>query len=358
MSKVWFAPVETGESERDIEAKVMSLYEKSVPDDNLVVEGDFVAIKIHFGEGNNTGYVKPEYLKKLVNRFKTDGGKPFFTDANTLYKGERSNSIDHLMQAYKHGFTPDNIGVPVIIADGLLSKNYSKITIKGRHFNEVNIANDILHSDVFICISHLTGHMAAGMGATIKNIGMGCASRSGKQLQHADVSPSVSANKCRICGKCANWCPVDAIEMGGNNAIIDTEICYGCAECITTCQYGAISVSWSGTSRSLQEKMAEYALGAIKDKFDRSLFFNFLIHVTKDCDCIGRAQQKVINDIGILASRDSVAVDQAAVDLLNKSSDSDFFRDLRSSSGLDYNHQLEHAEKIGLGRREYELIKI
>ena len=357
MSKVWFAAVEENDKDDNIAKKVIELYKNAKKEKKIVSNNDFVALKIHFGERHNTGYIKPDYVQKLIDNLKEDQGKPFLTDTNTLYKGQRANSIDHMMQAYDHGFTPDKVGIPVIIADGLLSKNFTRVDIDGKHFDSVNIANDILHSDVFIGLSHVTGHLAACMGASIKNIGMGCSSRSGKQQQHADVSPTVSAEECTRCGQCVRWCPVDAIELVDDSARIDSETCYGCAECITTCKFGAISVSWGGTSKALQEKMAEYALGAVKDKQKR-LFFNFLIHITKECDCMAKAQERVIDDIGILVSSDPVAVDQASIDLLNDRANSDLLKDLWSDSDLDYRLQLDHAQEIGLGSMDYDLIEI
>lgn len=359
MNKVWFIPATADEGGDEISDKVVRLLAEVEGENGLIEEDDFVGVKIHFGEKNNTGHIKPDYLKGLIDQIKSSGGKPFLTDANTLYEGQRKNSIDHMMQAYEHGFTPDNVHAPVIIADGLLSKNYTKVKIPGEHFDEVNIANDVLHTDVLIGVSHVTGHMAACMGATIKNLGMGCASRSGKQLQHADVQPTVDTEECQECGQCVEWCPVGAIEIvRGEGAKIDPETCYGCAECIATCQFGAISISWSGTSRALQEKMAEYALGVLKDKRNSSLFFNFLIHVTKDCDCLNKPQERVVDDIGVLASRNPVATDQAATDILRDRAGSDVLREIWSESDLDYGLQLEHAEKIGLGSRDYRLIEL
>lgn len=359
MSRVWSLQADRDEGPEALSQKTLELYRAADEGSDLISEDDFVGIKIHFGEGDNVGHINPGYLIDLIDHIKQAGGKPFLTDANTLYSGQRKNSIDHLMQAHDHGFTPDKLGAPVIIADGLLSKNYSKVEIPGEHFDEVNISNDVLHTDVLIGVSHVTGHMAACMGATIKNLGMGCASRSGKQLQHADVKPSVDPEKCQECGQCVRWCPVGAIEIvDGKGANIDKETCYGCAECIATCQFGAISVAWSGTSRALQEKMAEYALGVIKDKKDKSLFFNFLIYVTKDCDCLNEAQERIVDDIGILASHDPVAVDQAATDILRDDTGSDVLREIWSESDLDYNLQLKHAEKIGLGSREYQLVEL
>ena len=354
-SKVWFAPVENHPSKEDVAQKTLALY-RAANMTRIMEAGDLVAIKLHFGEKGNTGYIKPEYLHPLIKALKNDKVKPYLTDANTLYRGERSHSVDHLMQAYAHGFGPEAMGIPVIIADGIRSKNYSEVPIEGKHFDSVKIANDILDSDTLLVLSHPTGHGATGLGAAIKNLGMGSASRSGKQNQHSDVKPKVTKASCRACGLCIRRCPVDAISWVDDKARIDQDVCYGCAECIAACRYGAIAVNWEGTSRALQEKMAEYAWGVVKDKTDKVACLSFLIHVTKDCDCVGRAQSSVIEDVGILASFDPVAIDQATVDLLSQAARRDFFLDLWPEN--NYNAQLSHAERMGMGNRQYELIEI
>ena len=361
MKKVWFAPVKNDEAAQSIKQKVSVLYEEaqnSFEKGQLIEKGDLTALKISFGEKNNTGYIKPAYLEQLITRLKATGARPFFTDANTLYKGQRSDSVNHLLQAAEHGFSIANTGIPVIISDGLLSKNHTEVEINGNHFSEVKIASDILHSEVLIVLSHVTGHLGACLGATIKNIGMGCASRSGKQNQHADFKPEVEADKCTACGLCVRWCPVEAIEIIDEVAEIDYDTCYGCAECMATCQFDAISTSWSGSSRELQEKMVEYTLGTLAGKGEKVLYFNFLIHITKDCDCMGKAQDKIIDDIGIMVSRDPVAVDQAAIDLLNEASGQDFLKKTWEESNLDYRHQLQHAQELGLGSRKYKLVEM
>ncbi len=354
-SKVWFIPVSDGESREAIAEKAQKAFAAAGAYD-IVSDGDYVAVKMHFGEDKGVGYIKPEYIKPVLNSLKEKKGKVFLTDTNTLYKGRRFNSIDHLMQAYDHGFTPDNVGVPVIIADGLLSKNFTKVEINAKHCETVNIANDFLHADTVVVLSHPTGHVAAGMGAAIKNVAMGAASRSGKQMQHSDVHPEVNRDECIACGMCIKWCPVEAIAMVDGKAKIDSEVCYGCAECITTCRFNAISIKWGGTTEALQEKMAEYTYGALKDKKDKMVFANFLIHVTKNCDCDGSAQKKAVSDVGILVSFDPVAIDQATADLLGHSHGKDLLLDMWPQN--DYNYQINHAEKLGLGTREYELIDL
>lgn len=353
-SQVWLVRVKAGEASHEIAEKAGLLYLAAGL--NTVVEaGDLVAVKMHFGEKGNTGFVKPEYVRSILEEIKRGGGKPFLTDTNTLYRGQRSNSVDHLEQAYEHGFTPENVGAPVIIADGILSKNYSEVPIRGKHFNSVKIANDILHADSLLVLTHVTGHMATGLGGCIKNVAMGCASKSGKQLQHADIKPKLDRGKCRACSCCAEWCPVGAIEMK-EKAEIDYEKCYGCAECVATCRNGAIEISFAGSPVSVQERMVEYAMGTISSKKGKVGFMSFLLHVTKDCDCLARPQKAAVEDLGILASRDPVAVDQASADLLSSLRGADFFSSLRPN--LDYTVQLEYAEEVGLGSRKYELIEI
>ncbi|MFZ5943145.1 MAG: DUF362 domain-containing protein [Bacillota bacterium] len=355
MSKVWFAAIEGEIDAAQLSQKIIDLYE-SADFQKIFSQGEYTAIKIHFGEKNNTGHIKPRWIKPLIDKIKDKGCKPFLTDTNTLYRGERFNSVDHLLQAHKHGFSIENLGIPVIIADGLLSKNFTETPVKGKYFHSVKIANDILHSNSLLVLSHMTGHVLTGVGAAIKNLAMGCAPRSGKQVQHADIKPEVKGEKCQACGLCVNWCPKNAIDLYDGIARIDLENCYGCAECIATCRYEAIAHSFSNASIPLQEKMAEYALGAVKDKKGKVCYFNFLTHISKECDCMGKAQDKVINDIGILASYDPVALDQASIDLLNEKAGHDIMAGLWP--GNDYNVQLNHAEAVGLGTREYKLISV
>jgi len=355
VSKVWYTPVRDGESYEAVADKVLQLFD-AAGFAKIFEKDDLVAVKMHFGEQENTGHIKPAYIKPLLQRLKSYGTKPFLTDTNTLYKGQRTNSVDHLLQAYEHGFSIENLGVPVIIADGLMSRNHRDVPIQGKHFEAVTLANDILDSDALVVLSHLTGHVMTGMGAAIKNLGMGGASRSGKQKQHADVKPVVDKEKCRACGACIRRCPKEAISYVEGVAFIDHEICYGCAECIAACRTGAVKVSWKSSGERLQEKMAEYALGAMQGKENKICFFNFLIHVTKECDCVEKAQDKVIGDIGILASYDPVAIDKASLDLLVQAAGRDLLKELWPEN--DASVQLRHAVALGLGSLEYELVQI
>ena len=320
----------------------------------FIKAGELVAVKMTFGEDGNKYFIGPEYTKVVTDKIAESGGAAFLTDANVLYKGKRTNAVDHLNVARKHGFF--DCGVPVIIADGLRSKNYGKITVNRKHFKDVNIARDILDADSLVVFSHFTGHMQTGFGATIKNIGMGSASRSGKQMQHSHVKPEVTPDKCTFCKSCFEVCPVSAIVEKDTKAFVKKEVCIGCAECVATCKFSAIGITWEESDEILQEKMAEYALGALKNKVNKAAFINIAIRIPKECDCWGASNAIIAKDTGLFASLDPVALDKATVDKVIEVQGSDAFKKVHPST--DWRRQLEYAAKIGLGSLEYELIEI
>jgi len=312
-------------------------------------------VKVHFGEPGNETFLRPEWLRPLVEGLQAGGAKVFVSDTNTLYVGGRSNAIDHLTAAYEHGFTQETLGAPVIIADGLVGENQSPVEVDLKHYRQVYIANDARAADGFVVATNVTGHVQAGLAGSIKNVGMGLAGRGGKRSQHCDLRPRVSKKKCTACGTCAQWCPTDAITVE-DVAVIDSAVCIGCGECYAVCPYGAISFTWSETSANLQEKMAEHCLGALSGKRGRNLFFNFMTAVTKNCNCMGSSGEILIDPVGILASDDIVAVDQATIDVIAEAAGRDLFREMWPD--WDYTVQLSYAESIGLGSRSYELTQV
>jgi len=319
-----------------------------------LASGGYTGVKMHFGEADPPATVDPGYVKVVVEAVKAGGGKPFLTDTNTLYTGRRFNAVDHLLCAHDHGYTVENTGAPVVILDGLTGRNFTEVEVELPHCKTVKIAADILSMDALVVLTHVTGHMGTGMGAAIKNVGMGLASRGGKQIQHSGILPTVTAEKCVGCGECARWCPADAISVE-ETAVIDSSLCIGCGECTVSCRHRAISIRWDESSVNLQEKMAEYAFGILKRFRGKSCFFNFLIHVTKDCDCTRRPQKACFDEAAVLASTDIVAVDQATYDFLKEAAGKDPFEEW---SGKDALVQVRHAEKIGLGTSRYDLVEI
>jgi uncharacterized Fe-S center protein len=341
-------------------------------------EKGLVAVKLHFGEKGNTGFVKPIFLRKIVDRIKQSKGKPFLTDTNTLYRGERQEAISHLALAFKNGFTYSVVDAPILIADGLKGNSAIKVRIDKPIFKTVSIAHEIYMADTLICVTHFTGHELSGFAGVLKNLGMGCSSREGKLSQHSNISPKVKTKKCKGCELCLSWCPQDAISIGppfierkdkNKVAFIDPEKCIGCGECILTCPTGAIQVQWNETALVFQKKMVEHAFGAVHKKKGKVLCLNFLTQISPACDCYGYSDTPIVNDIGILSSEDPVAIDQASVDLVNQENGNrssklsknwdpgaDKFRAVYPE--VDWSIQLAYGEEIGLGTREYELIKI
>jgi hypothetical protein len=328
---------------------------------------ELVALKVHFGERGNTSYIRPQFLRKIVDKVKAAGGKPFLTDANTLYVGSRANAVDHLITAIENGFPYSVVNAPLIIADGLNGKDYRTVEVNLKHFKEVKIGSAICHADSFIAVSHFKGHEATGFGGTLKNVGMGSGCRSGKQQMHSDLLPRIKDGKCLACGRCIKWCPGEAISVA-EQAIIEYEKCIGCGECTVTCPHGAIGINWKTQQDVIQEKIVEYAYGVLKDKKDKAGFITFVMGVTPDCDCVSYSDAPIIGDVGILASRDPVALDQACIDLVNQQAGlknsrlgeenqaEDKFGTLYPD--VDWRVQLAYGEEIGLGTRDYELVKI
>jgi uncharacterized Fe-S center protein len=341
-------------------------------------EKDLVAIKLHFGEKGNTAFIRPLFLRRVVDEVIKYKGKPFLTDTNTLYVGSRAEAVSHLTTAYENGFATSVVGAPLVIADGLRGNSAVNVKIDKLLFKTVSIAHAIHMADALISVAHFKGHELSGFGGTLKNLGMGCASREGKLSQHSDLSPKVKGKTCKGCGLCIPWCSQEAISMkivesaGGkkrNIAVIDPQKCIGCGECILTCPTGSVEVRWNKAIPIFQKRMVEYAYGVVLRKKTKALYVNFLTQISPACDCYGFSDTPIVNDIGMLSSEDPVAIDQASVDLVNREKgnraskltkhwepDEDKFRALYPE--VDWNVQLSYAEEIGLGARSYELITI
>jgi uncharacterized Fe-S center protein len=343
-------------SKSDLVKEIHRLYDAVAKE--IVQSGESVAVKLHFGEPGNTAYLKPQYVKPIVDLIKKQGALPFLTDANTLYKGGRSDSKTHLESAHKHGYSKETMGADVIIADGPDCHDVEKIIVNLKHFEDVSIARAAVTSDALIALTHFKGHDCAGFGGAIKNVGMGLGSKAGKQRMHADIVPKVDINKCEGDGDCVKWCPTNAITLVNEKAVIDLSKCIGCAECVAVCPTGAIAISWTGTPDSVQEKIAEYAYGILAGKKGKAAYFNFLMDISPNCDCYSKAGPPIVPDIGVLASNDIIAIDQACVDLVNNSEGrikgGDKFKALYPT--VDWSVQLKYGEEIGLGQRKYELI--
>ena len=332
----------------------------------------YAAIKIHFGELGNLAFLRPNYAKAVADLIKERGGKPFLTDCNTLYPGSRKNALEHLTCAELNGFNSITTGCHIIIGDGLRGTDEVEVKIDGEYVKEAKIGRAIMDADIFISLNHFKGHESTGFGGAIKNIGMGCGSRAGKMEQHQDGKPIVKEELCRGCRRCSKECGSDAISYINNKAHIDNELCKGCGRCIGACGFDAIENPNWNSNELLDKKMAEYAFAVLKDR--PSFHISFIMDVSPNCDCHGENDAPILPDLGVLASFDPVALDQACADLCLKQtpldnsqlSDNlkkehwkchhDHFKD--SNPNIEWKATLLHAEKIGVGTREYELIKV
>ena len=353
-SRVFFIPGERRENSMTLAGKMEKLY-LALGLDEKIEKDAFVALKIHFGEKGNTGYIRPDWLENMIHRIRKRTRRAYFTDTNTLYVGLRSNAIDYTTLAGKHGFTLEKTGLPVHIADGLIGEDSEEVPVNLKRVKIAKLAAGIVHADFLICLSHLTGHVQTGVGAAIKNLGMGCASRAGKLEQHAEVNPRISARLCKNCGICLDYCPVGAIIQKDGSAVIIDDKCIGCGECLVVCKAGAVKMRWGEDSARLQEKMAEYAFAVAHHFQGKVGFLNVLFKITKDCDCMAKDQPEIVRDIGMLASVDPVAIDKASADLAIEHGKTDVFR---AGYDIDWRLQLRHGAKIGLGSLDYERIDL
>ncbi len=328
----------------------------------------YTAIKIHFGEPGNISYLRPNYAKAVVDVVKELGGKAFLTDCNTLYVGRRKNALDHLDAAYENGYNPFTTGCQIIIGDGLKGTDETLVPIDGDYVKEAKIGHAIMDADIFISLTHFKGHEATGFGGALKNIGMGCGSRAGKMEMHSAGKPVVEQSKCVGCGSCRKNCAHDAISFDENRkASIDHNKCVGCGRCIGACPVDAVEAGWDEANDVLNRKIAEYSLAVVKDR--PQFHISLIVDVSPFCDCHAENDAPIIPDVGMLASFDPVALDQACVDLCNQQeiiansrlgeqphTHHDHFTDTHPDT--NWKSAIEHGVKIGLGTDQYELITI
>jgi uncharacterized Fe-S center protein len=340
-------------AERDAQARAFSKALSATGFLEHLRKLDMVAVKVHVGEKNNTTHARPELAAEAVKMAHKAGAQCFLTDTATLYKGERENAIRHTIHAYRHGFHFRRTGAPFIAVDGISGTDETETVVNGELHKAVKVAGQILLADAMVVISHATGHVGSGIGAAIKNVGMGLSSRSGKMRQHSSISPEVLPDKCENCGKCRKWCPTEAISEREGVSYIAREACIGCGECIAVCRYGAVKFDYEIESALLQKSMAEHAAGVIRHFGPKAVYLNVLIDMTRDCDCLNKRQKKQVPDIGMIASTDIVAVDQATLDLTAREHGANLAEKYHPS--LDPGIQIEHAEKMGLGSRNYKL---
>lgn len=340
---------------------------------NIDFENKMTAIKIHFGEPGNLSYLRPNYARAVADVIRELGGRPFLTDCNTLYVGRRKDALEHLEAAYENGFSPFSTGCHILIGDGLKGTDDVNVPVVGGELvKEAKIGRAIMDADVFISLNHFKGHEAAGFGGALKNIGMGCGSRAGKMEMHCSGKPDVNTDHCVGCGTCAKNCAHGAISFNDQKkAQINHSKCVGCGRCLGSCNFNAIYNGNDSAVKELNMKIAEYSKAVIDGR--PNFHINLVIDISPYCDCHAENDLPILPDIGMFASFDPVALDQACADACNRQQPipgsllddrmhaedfcdhHDHFRNTTPES--EWESCLEHAEKIGLGTRSYELIK-
>lgn len=365
-SKVYFSNFRTIPAVNNRQSKLDKLL-KNAGIETIDFDRKFTAIKMHFGEPGNLSFLRPNYAKTVVDYVKRLGGRPFLTDCNTLYVGRRKNALDHIDAAYENGFSPFSTGCNILIADGLKGNNEKFVRIDQEYIKEAKIGLAIMDADILISLTHFKGHESAGFGGTLKNIGMGSGSRAGKMEMHSSGKPHVKQDLCIGCGRCVQVCAWDAPKITNRKSKIDHNKCVGCGRCISVCPVDAITPEWGQSNDILNCKMAEYAYAVLKDR--PHFHISLVMDVSPNCDCHDENDLPIVPDVGMFASFDPVALDQACVDAVNKQpvypgsllSESDqSTQDRFTDTHPDTNWEscLEHAEKIGIGTRSYELITV
>ena len=373
-SKVYFSDFRTPAYGDGIPTKLKKLI-KAAGIGNIEMDGRFVAIKMHFGELGNVSFLRPNFAKAVVDVVKEFGGKPFLTDCNTMYPGYRKNALEHLYCAWENGFNPLSTGCPIIIADGLKGTDDIEVPVQGGEYvKTAKIGRAIMDADVFISLTHFKGHEITGFGGAIKNIGMGCGSRAGKTEQHSSSKPVIEAELCRGCRRCQKECANGGLEFDAQarKMTINYDNCVGCGRCLGACNFDAIQFSQENAPQLLNRRMAEYAKAVVNGR--PQFHISLIVDVSPNCDCHSENDAPILPDIGMFASFDPLALDQACVDACMASApmpNSQLSDNIHSKGFVDHHDHftnsgpetewrscLEHSEKIGLGSRSYELIKI
>ncbi len=354
---VYFIPARFDDEPELLAAKIAALYDQADLG-RTVSRNDLVAIKMHFGERGNTCHIQPQHIKPLVDCVRQRQAKPFLTDTSTLYVGRRSNAVDHQMLAYEHGFTPDRMGAPVVLCDGLFGSAEIEVPVNGDGGKTVALAADIVRAQSCLVATHITGHCQAGLGGAVKNVAMGTASRKAKLNQHSQAKPRIDAKTCIACGQCVEWCPAGAISSSADESamVIDREVCIGCGECLTVCREGAVRFDWGIQSAEMQRRMIEQVAGFQNQKRGKVAYVSFVMNISQDCDCLGQPSAVEIDDVGVLAGFCPLAVDQACLDLIQEHSGQSLCDHYWPQ--IDPTVIFSHGREVGLGTGDYELVTV
>jgi len=342
VSKVYFKKIDSYEKTEEINSAALELLQRIIKDEKVILQNK-IGVKVHFGEKGNTTFIHPKNFKSIIHFLESKKVDASFIETNVLYRGERMTRDAHVALAKDHGFTQ----LPIIIADGEHGEEYDEIEINAKHFKKCKIGKGFSDFNQLLVISHFKGHMMAGYGSALKQLAMGFASRGGKLDQHANSIPLMNPLKCKKCMACTKYCPTDALSIGMIPHIIKDK-CIGCATCIAVCPHNAIGINWVSTlPKNFKEKVAEYAYAAQLNK--NNIYLTFALNITGECDCMGKPMKLISKDIGVFASLNPIAIDEACMDMIDK---------IQGKKVFGGRSTIEYATTLGFGNKEYELIEL
>lgn len=373
-AKVYFTDFRTKAFGDGLPTKLKTLIKKAGIG-QIDMEGKFAAIKLHFGELGNISYLRPNYARAVADVVKELGGKPFLTDCNTMYPGSRKNALEHLECAWENGFTALTVGCPILIGDGLKGTDDIGVPVDGGEYVKMaRIGRAVMDADVFISLTHFKGHEVTGFGGAIKNIGMGCGSRAGKTEQHSSGKAQIDKELCRGCMVCLKECANDGLFFDEEHKLMKVNLdnCVGCGRCLGSCNFDAIAFDFDAAVEDLNCRMAEYTKAVVDGR--PHFHISLIVDVSPNCDCHGENDVPILPNLGMFASFDPLALDQACVDACMKAAPlpgSQLAENLANPDFVDHHDHfknnrpetewkscLAHSEKIGLGTRAYELITV
>lgn len=389
MAKVFFMDDRSVSIQSSLVAKLLTLFDAAGFND-LIEPGDVVAIKLHMGEYNNTAYLRPVYARALVEKVKSLGADPMVVDTTTLPYfpySSRATALDYLNTVARNGYTNAAMGCPIVIADGYIGTDDMKIDLpEGFILKEQYIATGIGLADVMIAMSHFKGHPMGTYGGAIKNIGVGCASKRGKHNLHLGGHPKYGLNnqafhpqrctheECPEIEMCKNLCPFHAIVHTKDEILFHRDKCTGCLACLGVLGMCGVSFLPDDFFDVTAAAIADSALAAVKAVgADKCGFINMALDISPWCDCVNFSDRPIVPNLGIFASSDPVAVDSACIEMAKQSAGMPGslamdkgamepgipkFSACGSFMGVSENIQPNVGQKIGLGKREFELVKV
>ncbi|SFN06017.1 DUF362 domain-containing protein [Thermodesulforhabdus norvegica] len=313
---------------------------------DVIEPGDLVAVKLHVGELGNPNYIRPFFVKHLIDKIKDKGGKPFLTDTTTYYPEKRSNGYDHHGTAVANGFGYAQF----VCADGLKGGYVVPVKTGDELIPEIEVAGALYEADAMIVVTHVKGHPLAGVGGAIKNLGMGGVSKKSKLVQHRLVDMRLEVERCNACGSCAKACRFGFPRIENDHVVIDSPECMHCPICSNACPEGVIIIE----NRERLCRGLAIATKAVLDTFrpEKVAYLNFAVTLSTICDC-GPTQAEILGpDVGIFAGFSALSIDAASFSSID-------YRKLNEMHKTDCWEQVRYLASLGVeGSQEPEIKEV